>query len=172
MAAIAGVVGENCLRHPVSLLPGAPYPLPCGSASPHLAARVEISGGRCSPCPPPCRAFTVSACGPPSISVTSEKHFTGSSFRFARRWRVRKGAPRGGESKGEGPLPRPFESFQGGVGGNRNPPTFLEGVRGRCLFAKDFSPESLRAMGHGAKTLALSGAQSVIPRKQTQTRCR
>ena len=49
------------------------------------------------------------------------------AFRFATRYRS---LSPGGESKGEGPQPRPFESFQGGPGGNRNPPGFLFGGRG------------------------------------------
>ena len=47
----------------------------------------------------------------------------------------------GGESKGEGPQPRPFVSFQGGPGGNRNPPGFLFGGRGgTLLFSKEKCP--------------------------------
>ena len=49
------------------------------------------------------------------------------AFRFATRYRS---LSPGGESKGEGPQPRPFESFQGGPGGNRNSPGFLFGGRG------------------------------------------
>ena len=57
---------------------------------------------------------------------------------FFRRWSSNRPAslsaaapsPREGESKGEGPQPLPFVSFQGGPGGNRNPPGFLFGGRG------------------------------------------
>jgi len=96
---------------------------------------------------PPIRAFTVSACGPPSISVTSEKHFTGSSFRFATHYPGQLSGPkaqisRGGVSKGEGSRPLPFESL-GSVGASRNAPTFLKGAWGRCLCAKDISPIGL-----------------------------
>ena len=47
----------------------------------------------------------------------------------------------GGVSKGEGPQSRPFVSFQGGAGGNRNPPAFLfRGAGGDILFSKENIP--------------------------------
>ena len=56
----------------------------------------------------------------------------------------------GGESKGEGPQPRPFVSFQGGPGGNRNPPGFLFGGRGgTLLFSKEKCPPSLSPLERG-----------------------
>ena len=60
-----------------------------GSNNPVSAGRVAVEhwGGQGLVPAPSIRAFTVSACGPPSISVTSEKCFTGSSFRFAKRCR-------------------------------------------------------------------------------------
>ena len=46
-----------------------------------------------------------------------------------------------GVSKGEKPQFRPFESFQGGAGGNRNPPAFLfRGAGGDILFSKENIP--------------------------------
>ena len=57
---------------------------------------------------------------------------------------------RGGVSKGEGPQPRPFEPFQGGVGGNSESPHVSGGgLRGRCLCAKDISPSPPRPPCHG-----------------------
>ena len=47
----------------------------------------------------------------------------------------------GGVSKGEGPQSRPFVSFQGGAGGNRNPPAFLvRGPGGHSLFKREYPP--------------------------------
>ena len=57
---------------------------------------------------------------------------------FSFRCRCRSLSP-GGESKGEGPQPLPFESL-GGVGASRNAPTFLEGVTGGGVFAPKTSP--------------------------------
>ena len=46
-------------------------------------------------------------------------------------------------AKGRGLSPLPFESFQGGPGGNRNPPGFLFGGRGgTLLFSKEKCPPS------------------------------
>ena len=57
--------------------------------------------------------------------------------------------PPGGVSKGEGPPPLPFVSFQGGPGGNRNPPGFLFGGRGggTLLFSKEKCPPFPRPGG-------------------------
>ena len=56
------------------------------------------------------------------------------AFRFATRYRS---LSPGRVSKGEGPQPRPFVSFQGGPGENRNPPGFsLGGVGGHFSFQK------------------------------------
>jgi len=57
--------------------------------------------------------------------------------------------PRGGVSKGEGPLPRPFESFQGGPGGNRNPPGFLFRGCGEIAEAPPVADEARRFRGSG-----------------------
>ena len=47
-------------------------------------------------------------------------------------------SPRG-VSKGEKPQFRPFVSFQGGAGGNRNPPAFLfRGLGGHSLFKREY----------------------------------
>ena len=44
-----------------------------------------------------------------------------------------------GVSKGEKPQFRPFVSFQGGAGGNRNPPAFLfRGLGGHSLFKREY----------------------------------
>ena len=44
-----------------------------------------------------------------------------------------------GVSKGEKPQFRPFVSFQGGAGGNRNPPAFLfRGPGGHSLFKREY----------------------------------
>ena len=44
-----------------------------------------------------------------------------------------------GVSKGEKPQFRPFVSFQGGAGGNRNPPAFLfRGLGGHTLFKREY----------------------------------
>ena len=46
-----------------------------------------------------------------------------------------------GVSKGEKPQFRPFVSFQGGAGGNRNPPAFLfRGLGGHSLFKREYPP--------------------------------
>ena len=46
-----------------------------------------------------------------------------------------------GVSKGEKPQFRPFVSFQGGAGGNRNPPAFLfRGPGGHSLFKREYPP--------------------------------
>ena len=56
----------------------------------------------------------------------------------------------GGESKGEGPQPRPFVSL-GGVGAeSKRPHVSGGGLRGRCLCAKDISPFSPVRPGRGA----------------------
>ena len=95
---------------------------------------------------------------------------------FFRRWSSNRPAslsaaapsPREGESKGEGPQPLPFVSFQGGPGGNRgpaclrgvcrrhflwasaNPPGFLFGGRGGALlFSKEKCPPSPRPPEQG-----------------------
>ena len=53
-------------------------------------------------------------------------------------------SPRG-VSKGEKPQFRPFVSFQGGAGGNRNPPAFLfRGAGGTFSFQKRISPLASR----------------------------
>ena len=53
-------------------------------------------------------------------------------------FRCRSPSPRG-VSKGEKPQFRPFESFQGGAGGNRNPPAFLfRGLGGHSLFKREY----------------------------------
>ena len=50
--------------------------------------------------------------------------------------------PTGVESKGGGPQSPSFVPFQGGVGGNRNPPTFLVGF-GEVSFRKRHLPKIL-----------------------------
>ena len=59
-----------------------------------------------------------------------------------------------GVSKGEKPQFRPFESFQGGAGGNRNPPAFLfRGPGGHSLFKREY-PLWLLASETGAALCA------------------
>ena len=101
-----------------SLLPAAPTDVPQITASPHLAARRSLG------------------CKEDTLCLT---------------FRCRSPSPRGvskgegrlllprGVSKGEKPQFRPFVSFQGGAGGNRNPPAFLfRGPGGHSLFKREY----------------------------------
>ena len=103
-----------------SLLPAAPTDVPQITASPHLAARRSLG------------------CKEDTLCLT---------------FRCRSPSPRGvskgegrlllprGVSKGEKPQFRPFVSFQGGAGGNRNPPAFLfRGLGGHSLFKREYPP--------------------------------
>ena len=71
-------------RKSASLLPGALYHTIEVVHRRRQSCAANFRWAMFTPCSS-FRAFTVSACGPPSISVTSEKYFTGSSFRSARR---------------------------------------------------------------------------------------
>ena len=66
-------------------------------------------------------------------------------------------------SKGEGPQPRPFVSFQGGPGGNRNPPGFLFGGHGgTLLFSKEKCLPFPRPPEEGITDRPSKGAYSYI----------
>ena len=82
------------------------------------------------------------------------------AFRFATRYHS---LFPGRVSKGEGPQPRPFVSFQGGPGGNRNPPGFLFGGHGgTLLFSKEKCLPFPRPPEEGITDRPSRGAYSYI----------
>ena len=120
-----------------------------------LAPFLLKNGGRANPCGRnlPCFRLvrrTAQEQGTYSPHLEPWAHLSGAVDAWALllfpRSPLRYALPRpfpGGESKGEGPQPRPFVSFQGGPGGNRNPPGFLFGGRGgTLLFSKEKCPPS------------------------------
>ena len=78
-----------------------------------------------------------------------------------------------GVSKGEKPQFRPYVSFQGGAGGNRNPPSFLfSGPGGHSLFKREYPPGfSVPKRYSSAGNSGPMWEHHITPARRTAPRC-